>query len=79
MPVYEYYCRSCDIKFEKLQPMSASADSADCPSGHTGALRTLSLVARSGHNGDGMDFGDFASDGGGGGCCSAGGCSCGAM
>jgi putative FmdB family regulatory protein len=78
MPVYEYYCRACDAKFEKLQPMSASADSAECPDGHTGALRTLSLVARSGR-GEATDFGDFASDGGGGGCCAGGACSCGAM
>ena len=47
MPVYEYYCKECNTKFEKLQPVSASSQPARCPSGHDGALRTLSLVARS--------------------------------
>jgi putative FmdB family regulatory protein len=46
MPVYEYYCKECNTKFEKLQPVSASGQPSECPSGHDGALRTLSLVAR---------------------------------
>ncbi len=81
MPVYEYYCQTCDTKFEKLRPMSASADNVDCPSGHAGALRTLSLVARGRRAGEAADFGDFAWDGGGGGggCACGGACSCGAM
>lgn len=46
MPVYEYYCKECNAQFEKLQPVSASGQPAACPSGHDGAIRTLSLVAR---------------------------------
>ena len=68
MPVYEYFCRTCDTKFEKLQPISASAKPAICPEGHEGALRTLSLIASVG-NGD--------SQGMGGGCACGGHCSCG--
>ena len=51
MPVYEYYCRTCNTKFEKLQPMSASDKTAECPDGHEGAIRTLS---RGGERGYGL-------------------------
>ncbi|HZT06612.1 MAG TPA: zinc ribbon domain-containing protein [Chloroflexota bacterium] len=67
MPVYEYYCRQCDTKFEKLQPMSASAEPAVCPECHAGALRTLSVIAGRGHGDDGI---------GAGGCACGGACSC---
>jgi putative FmdB family regulatory protein len=69
MPVYEYYCRTCETKFEKLQPIKASADPAMCPSGHEGALRTLSLIASMGNSDE-----PFL---GGGGCACGGNCSCG--
>ena len=29
MPLYEYFCPTCDNKFDKLQPMSATG--AECP------------------------------------------------
>lgn len=45
MPLYEYYCPTCRTKFEKLQSISAVAQKTECPSGHEGAVRTLSLVA----------------------------------
>jgi putative FmdB family regulatory protein len=31
MPVYEYYCRTCDGIFEALRPMSRSSAPAPCP------------------------------------------------
>lgn len=49
MPIYEYHCRICDIRFEQLRPMSAATEPALCPSGHE-AMRVLSVfsaVARS--------------------------------
>ncbi len=45
MPLYEYYCRQCEKKFELLRPMSRSDEPAACPSGHAGAQRVLSLFA----------------------------------
>ena len=45
MPVYEYYCRSCESKFEKLRPISAAEQAAVCPAGHEGAARTISVFA----------------------------------
>ena len=75
MAVYEYYCRTCNTKFEKLRPMSTSAQSTECPEGHEGAMRTLSIIARSAVSGadDTMDW----SAGGIGGCGCGGACSCG--
>jgi putative FmdB family regulatory protein len=71
--VYEYYCRTCDTKFEKLQAMSASTQAVDCPQGHP-AVRTLSLIARpTGGTDDAFDW----SAGGTGGCGCGGACSCG--
>lgn len=80
MPVYEYYCRTCKTKFEKLRPMSASEDVVECPSGHGGARRTLSLVARVGGSAsfDFMAAGDDFMPSSGGGCACGGACSCGA-
>jgi putative FmdB family regulatory protein len=71
MPVYEYYCRSCETTFEKLRPISASNQAAECPSGHTGATRTLSLIATITRGGA-----TEAVPAAVGGCC-GGGCACG--
>lgn len=70
MAMYEFYCRTCNSKFEKLLPMRAADSPVDCPDGHPTTLRTLSLVAA-----------PVRSDGGfiaGGGCGCGGACSCGA-
>lgn len=77
VPVYEYYCRTCNTKFEKLRPMSASALSTECPEGHDGAMRTLSLVARMG-GGSADDMLDWGAAGAGG-CGCGGACSCGSF
>jgi putative FmdB family regulatory protein len=71
MPVYEYYCRQCAAKFEKLQRMNAAAEAAVCPSGHPGAARTLSLFATF-TRGEGGEMQSF-----GGGCACGGACACG--
>jgi putative FmdB family regulatory protein len=71
MPVYEYYCRECATKFEKLRPMRAADEAAVCPSGHAGATRTLSLFATF-TRGDGGEMQALA-----GGCGCGGACACG--
>jgi putative FmdB family regulatory protein len=53
MPIYEYVCKNCDTKFELRRPMSQSDATADCPSGHSGAERVLSLFAAVTQNSDG--------------------------
>ncbi|HTE85813.1 MAG TPA: zinc ribbon domain-containing protein [Dehalococcoidia bacterium] len=72
MPVYEYYCRSCQSKFELLRPMKMATIATNCPSGHEGATRTISVFAAIGHDelGQSMPLG-------GGGCACGGACACG--
>lgn len=45
MPVYEYYCKRCQQRFELLRPVSRMDDPAACPEGHGGATRVLSTFA----------------------------------
>jgi len=47
MPIYEYFCSSCKLKFELLRPMSQAGEVALCPSCGGGAQRVLSLFSRS--------------------------------
>ncbi|MFC1988716.1 FmdB family zinc ribbon protein [Chloroflexota bacterium] len=42
MPIYEYICRDCDSKFEKLRPVSQSSEKASCPVCQKEAERVLS-------------------------------------
>jgi putative FmdB family regulatory protein len=74
MPVYEYYCRSCQSKFEQLRPMKLSEQTAVCPSGHGGATRTISMFSALARTADGQSF--PLADGGG--CACGGSCACGA-
>ena len=53
MPLYEYYCRRCEAKFELLRPMSRSEEPATCPSGYPGAERTLSVFSSFSKGADG--------------------------
>jgi putative FmdB family regulatory protein len=69
MPVYEYYCRECGTKFEKLRSISAANEPIECPDGHEGAIRTLSVIARVGGSDGEFGFG---------GCGCGGACACGA-
>ncbi len=73
MPVYEYYCRTCQSKFELLRPMKLATGGASCPSGHEGATRTISVFAAIGRGEDG----ELVPMAGGGGCACGGACACG--
>ncbi len=68
MAVYEYYCPVCQQTFEKLVPMSAATASTECPAGHEGAKRRLSVVASVSRGGDSAPVV--------GGCACGGACSC---
>jgi putative FmdB family regulatory protein len=46
MPIYEYNCKKCDSKFEKLVKNAANADDVACPScGSKDTARALSVFA----------------------------------
>ena len=42
MPLYEYYCTECDLKFDLLQRMNEAGKSALCPSCHQKAEQVIS-------------------------------------
>ena len=45
MPLYEYRCPICDDTFEARRPMAEASDPVDCPQGHAGSRRLLSVFA----------------------------------
>ncbi|MBI4298979.1 MAG: zinc ribbon domain-containing protein [Chloroflexi bacterium] len=75
MPLYEYLCDSCDIKFEMLRPMSRVTEDAPCPDCSQMSPRVLSVFASFSIGGSG----EVTPLAGGGGClgCGPGGCACG--
>ena len=76
MPIYEFFCPKCAVKFEELRPMTRADEPATCAKGHRDANRTLSMFAAVGKNDDGS-FAEMPSSGGGGCGCGGGGCGCG--
>jgi putative FmdB family regulatory protein len=45
MPLYEYCCPHCNLRFELLRPLSESKETAFCPRCHNSAQRMLSCFA----------------------------------
>ena len=45
MPIYEYVCSDCGLKFELLRPFSESSKEASCPQCHKNAERIISACA----------------------------------
>ena len=45
MPIYEYVCRDCGLKFELLRSLSQVDEKASCPRCHNSAERKLSIFA----------------------------------
>ncbi len=74
MPLYEYLCPTCEHKFDKLQPMSATG--ADCPNCEQPAKRAMSVFASMTRGASGETGFSPLPPMGGGGCC-GGGCGCG--
>jgi len=42
MPLYEYKCKKCNNKFEKLRPINQSSEGAQCPGCQEMAERVFS-------------------------------------
>lgn len=78
MPLYEYFCTTCQNTFDTLRPTMQADQPALCPSCQKhSSQRVLSLVANSVQksNGGGMSEPAMAPSFGGGGCC-GGACGC---
>ena len=45
MPLYDYKCPECDTTFEARRSMAEASDPIDCPNGHAGSRRLLSVFA----------------------------------
>jgi putative FmdB family regulatory protein len=46
MPIYEYVCSACDLRFERLRPMSAAGQPQSCPNCGAAAPAAVSRLAR---------------------------------
>ena len=42
MPIYEYECPNCNLKFELLRQLSQADEGASCPHCHNAAKRLIS-------------------------------------
>jgi putative FmdB family regulatory protein len=50
MPIYEYHCKQCGKKFEKLVKLSTQTAEIECPQcGGRRAEKTVSLFGTTGH------------------------------
>ncbi len=74
MPVYEYHCPDCSIKFEKLTSLSRAHEQPPCPNCHGGNSEKL-LSSFASIRGAGDGGAPSASSGGGCAGCSGGSCS----
>ena len=45
MPIYEYVCSGCGLKFELLRPLSQANEGASCPHCRKSAERVFSAFA----------------------------------
>lgn len=48
MPLYEYRCRTCDVRFDVRRAVADADADATCPAGHEGAVRLLAAFAATG-------------------------------
>jgi putative FmdB family regulatory protein len=74
MPLYEYVCEKCELKFEALRPASRMDEPAPCPKGHAVSHRVLSMFSALVSDGYGEAEAPSGMGGCGGGCTN---CACG--
>ncbi len=73
MPIYEYFCPTCESKFELRRSFSEANAATSCPKCQNGAKRLMSTFAcvSKGSSGDSTPIGGTGSS-----CASCGGGSC---
>lgn len=77
MPMYEYYCRTCNEKFTQRRPMSAASQDSECAIGHPATkVLTAAMVSVAGEYD--AEAAAEAMPMGGGCACGRGSCGCGA-
>ncbi|MBN2098215.1 MAG: zinc ribbon domain-containing protein [Dehalococcoidia bacterium] len=54
MPVYEYWCPHCRLRFELMRPLSQSGEGAPCPKCRNQAPRAVSRCASISKGDNGM-------------------------
>ena len=54
MPIYEFFCSTCNSKFELLCSLSQSDKDASCPRCHNVARRILSTFSAFSHGDEGI-------------------------
>jgi len=75
MPIYEYVCRTCARRFDRLRPVSERLDPPPCPACGTAATSlVMSATARVGVAAGGMATAAAEACGGGDGSCCGGAC-----
>ena len=53
MPIYEYVCPECKLKFEQMRPLSQADEDSPCPQCHKPAKRVFSRFASFSRGDDG--------------------------
>ncbi|MBE0431423.1 MAG: zinc ribbon domain-containing protein [Dehalococcoidia bacterium] len=56
MPIYEYCCPDCELRFESLRPQSQANDEALCPRCNGVATRILSCFTSFSKSGEGASI-----------------------
>jgi putative FmdB family regulatory protein len=76
MPVYEYFCRTCNTRYDKLRPQREADAPIACPTCHEeNSVRTLSLFVTVSGTADARSA-TRDSYAAGGGCACGGACGC---
>ncbi len=76
MPIYEYFCRTCNTKYEKLRPLRDADAPVSCPTcNEQNSVRALSLFVSLGSSGE-MRASDQPAHHHSGGCACGGACGC---
>ena len=73
MPIYEYVCKECNTKFERLTRVAVMTETADCPECHNTGVKVPSTFASimASHGTQTLPMSDT------GGCACGGNCGCG--